>query len=163
FDPVELYAYYVGLTVNHRLRGIHLKYTVAMPTGWTPERRQSVLIAFRRGIFRSLPAGMIEYHDVDRLVVVDAGPAAIPFREPAPEEPSELLAHTPEARANVQILKDLVRPLLEQGPKVRIPGNARVTNTDGEGRDIYLTIDREALAAAIEEWLREGIAVFKDR
>jgi hypothetical protein len=60
FDPVELYAYYVGLTVNHRLRGLHLKYAVTMPTGWVPERRQSVLVAFRRGIFRSLPAGMIE-------------------------------------------------------------------------------------------------------
>jgi len=79
FDPVELYAYYVGLTVNQRLRGIHLKYALTMPTGWSHERRQSVLIGFRRGIFRSLPAGMIEYHDVDRLVVADVGPAAIPF------------------------------------------------------------------------------------
>src|SRR6185437_14061081 len=79
FDPVELYAYYVGLTVNQRLRGIHLKYALTMPTGWSHERRQSVLICFRRGIFRSLPAGMIEYHDVDRLVVSDVGPATIPF------------------------------------------------------------------------------------
>ena len=69
----------MGLTVNQRARGIHLKYAITMPTGWSHERRQSVLIAFRRGIFRSLPAGMVEYHDVDRLVVTDAGPAAIPF------------------------------------------------------------------------------------
>jgi hypothetical protein len=257
FDPVELYAYYVGLTVNHRLRGIHLKYTVAMPTGWSAERRQSVLIAFRRGIFRSLPAGMIEYHDVDRLQVVDAGPAAIPFsvqafrtfniqpktdqvvfatidagasetgllfgilrqakneersdgndrmieyleprsipwlggerllhrlayrvylanesavrdarapferphEEPLPDDPSPLLTHSPEARANVQILKDLIRPILEQGPKVRVSPNARLANVEGDARDLYLTIDREALVASIEEWFREAIGLFKE-
>lgn len=258
FDPVELYAYYVGLTVNHRLRGIHLKYAVTMPTGWSPERRQSVLVAFRRGIFRSLPAGMIEYHDLDHLQVVDAGAATIPFsvqafrtfniqpkndqivfatidagasetgmlfgilrqakseergdgndrmieylephaipwlggermlhrlayrvyaanepalrearapferpqEEPAPEEPSDLLTHSPEARANVQILKDLLRPLLEQGSKTRLPTNARVLTADGEARDVFLNIDRNALGDAIEEWFREGIAIFKDR
>jgi len=79
FDPMELYAYYVGLTVNHRHRGVHLRYSITMPTGWSPERRQSVLIAFRRGLYRSLPAGLVEYHDTERLEVLDAGPATIPF------------------------------------------------------------------------------------
>jgi hypothetical protein len=260
FDPLELYAYYVGLTVNHRLRGIHLKYAVTMPTGWAPERRASVLVAFRRGIFRSLPAGMVEYHDTDRLQVLDAGPAAIPFsvqafrtfniqpkndqvvfatldagasetgmlfgilrqakseersegndrmieylepasipwlggerllhrlayrvyvasasavrdarapferphEEPEHEEGAHLIMHSPEARANVQVLKDLLRPLLEQsGSKVqRLGPTARLATLEGEARDVYLTIDRDALGGAIEDWLREGIAVFKDR
>ncbi len=79
FDAMELYAYYVGLTVNHRHRGVHLRYAITMPTGWAPERRQSVLIAFRRGLYRSLPAGLVEYHDTERLEVLDAGPATIPF------------------------------------------------------------------------------------
>jgi hypothetical protein len=79
FDPIELYAYYIGLHVNHRLRGIHLRYAVTMPTGWPADRRLSALVAMRRGLFRSLPAGVVEYHDLDRLEVVDAGPATIPF------------------------------------------------------------------------------------
>ncbi|WP_437641534.1 hypothetical protein [Sorangium sp. So ce854] len=79
FDPVELYAYYVGLHVNQRARGLHTRYAITMPTGWSPERRASVLIAFRRGLFRSLPAGLCEYHDLDDLQVVDAGPAAIAY------------------------------------------------------------------------------------
>ena len=79
FDPMELYAYYVGLTINHRHRGVHLRYSITMPTGWSPERRQSVLIACRRGLYRSLPAGLVEYHDTERLEVLDAGPATIPF------------------------------------------------------------------------------------
>lgn len=79
FDPIELFAYYVGLTINQRKRGIHLRYAVSMPMGWSPERRQSVLIAFRRGLFRSLPAGLVEYHDLEQLEVVDAGPSALAF------------------------------------------------------------------------------------
>lgn len=79
FDALELYAYYMGLTINHRHRGVHLRYTITMPTAWTSERRQSVLIAYRRGIYRSLPAGLVDYHDTERLEVLDAGPATIPF------------------------------------------------------------------------------------
>jgi hypothetical protein len=259
FDPVELYAYYIGLAVNHRLRGIHLKYAVTMPTGWTAERRLSVLVAIRRGIFRSLPAGMIEYHDLDRLQVVDVGPAAIPFsvhafrtfniqpktdqivfatidagasemgmlfgvlrqakndergeglermveylephsipwfggerilhrlayrvwrnnagavygarapferpaEEAAPEEGSDLLVHSPEARANVQIIKDLLRPLLEAPTsRTRLPMTARLAGTDGEGHDVTLEIDREGLTKAIEYFVREAIEIFKAR
>jgi hypothetical protein len=258
FDPLELYAYYMGLTLNHRLRGIHLKYAITMPTGWSHERRQSVLIAFRRGIFRSLPAGMLEYHDVDRLVVVDAGPAAIAFsvqafrtfniqpktdqvvfatldagasetgmlfgilrqakteertdgfdrmvehleprsmpwlggerllhrlayrvylasaaamndaripferpsEEPAPAEPAELLAPSPEARANVQALKDLLRPLLEQSEtRMKLSPTARLSSQNGDAREVYLTLDREALVRALEDWFRQGITTFKE-
>ncbi|NUO47557.1 MAG: hypothetical protein HOV80_01735 [Polyangiaceae bacterium] len=79
FDPVELYGYQIGLHVNQRMRGLTTKYLVSMPTGWSPERRKSVLVAIRRGIFRSLPAGMLEYHELDKLIVADAGPSAICF------------------------------------------------------------------------------------
>ncbi|KYG04072.1 hypothetical protein BE21_48650 [Sorangium cellulosum] len=79
FDPLELYAYYVGLHLNQRSRGISTRYAITMPTGWSPERRASVLIAFRRGLFRSLPAGLCEYHDLEGLKVVDAGPSAIAY------------------------------------------------------------------------------------
>ncbi len=79
FDPIELYAYHLGLTLNHRLRGLYLRYEIAMPTGWPRDRRTSVLVAFRRGIFRSLPAGLVEYHDLEKLQVTDAGPTALHF------------------------------------------------------------------------------------
>ena len=79
FDPVELYAYYVGLTINQRHRGLCTHYAISMPTGWAAARRQSILCAFRRGLYRSLPAGLVAYDDLEGLEVVDAGPAAIPF------------------------------------------------------------------------------------
>jgi hypothetical protein len=262
FDPLELYAYYIGLTVNQRSRGIYLRYALTMPTGWSPERRQSVLIAFRRGVFRSLPAGMIEYHDVDRLQVVDAGPATIPFsvhafrtfniqpkmdqivfasidagasetgllfgilRQAKPDEredgnertieylePSAIpwlggerilhrlawrvyaandaamreagipfehpheeppaeddgrLTPSPEARANVQILKDHLRPILEQGgtaavQKTRFPPSVRLATTGGDAREVLVDVDVNALAAAVDGWMKEGVAVFTER
>lgn len=79
FDPIELYAYQIGLHVNHRSRGIANRYMVSMPTGWSSERRRSVLIAIRRGIFKSLPAGMLEFHELDKLIVADAGLSSICF------------------------------------------------------------------------------------
>ena len=255
FDPLELYAYYVGLNVNHRSRGLHTRYAITMPTGWTPERRNSVLVAFRRGLFRSLPAGLCDYHDLDALQVIDAGPAAIafavqgfrlfgiaprenpvpfcaidagasetgiifgnlragkldekaegrdrvveyleptvipwlggerllhrmayrvyalspraveakiPFERPLEEEPidgaEDLLTSSAEARANTAMLKDLIRPLLEQGMRQKIPENIKLSSADGVVHDVPLTIDRGALGGAIEDWLLEAVGIIK--
>ncbi|MCA9620959.1 MAG: hypothetical protein KC731_18180, partial [Myxococcales bacterium] len=79
FDPIELFAYYIGLNVNDRRRGIHLRYAIGMPTGWATERRTQLLAEFRRGIMRSLPAGMVAYDDIDMLQVIDAGPNVLSF------------------------------------------------------------------------------------
>ena len=79
FDPLELYAYYIGLHVNTRERGVFLRYAVGMPTGWPAERRGQVIAQVRRGILRSLPAGMVAYDDFDFLQVVDAGPNVLSF------------------------------------------------------------------------------------
>lgn len=79
FDPLELFAYYLGLHCNERRRGIFLRYAIGMPTGWPRARREQVLCEFRRGILRSLPAGMVEYDDVNTLQVIDAGPNVLSF------------------------------------------------------------------------------------
>ncbi|WP_438030561.1 hypothetical protein [Sorangium sp. So ce233] len=256
FDPIELYAYYIGLHVNQRARGLHTRYAITMPTGWSPERRASVLIAFRRGLFRSLPAGLCEYHDVDGLQVVDAGPSAIayavqafrmfgiqprdsavpfcaidagasetgiafgilrsakaheeaqglermveyldpaaipwlggerllhrmayrvyvasqaamrerriPFERPSEEGAldgaEELLAPSPDARANTWALKELLRPLLERGPSAPVEERLALVGLDGAASVVPLSIDRGALAAAIEAWFQDGIDMFR--
>ena len=79
FDPLEVFAYYVGLHVNERRRGIHLRYAIGMPTGWKEDRRAQVLAQMRRGLLRSLPAGMVAYDDLDMLQVIDAGPNVLSF------------------------------------------------------------------------------------
>jgi hypothetical protein len=79
FDPIELYAYYVGLHVNQRSRGLFTRYALTLPQGWPSARRQGVLVAFRRGLYRSLPAGLVPFDDVHRLEVIDAGPPVLSF------------------------------------------------------------------------------------
>lgn len=258
FDPVELFAYYIGLHVNYRMRGIHTRYAVAMPTGWSADRRASVLVAIRRGIFRSLPAGMLEYHDLEGLQVVDAGPAAVPFaafafrafgisprgdnlpfcavdagasetgivcgilrsaklderdqnidrvieyleptaipwlggerllhrlayrvyvanqatmreldiamEKPLEEPPFEgadalMLSTSPEARANTQLLKDLVRPLLESSKASKVADRIRLNANDASVKEVFLTIERDALMEKLEQWLSEGAALIRN-
>jgi hypothetical protein len=257
FDPIELYAYYIGLHLNQRAKGLHTRYAVAMPTGWSPERRQSVLIAIRRGVFRSLPAGMLEYHDLEGLQVVDAGPSAIPFAayafrtfgisprgdsvpfcvidagasetgvvfgilrsakpderdqgfdrlieylepitipwlggerllhrlayrvyaaheaamrehdlpmERPPEEPplpgadAMLLSTSPEARANTQILKDLVRSLLEPARNAKIPEKIRLIANDGAIKEVAVTVDRDPLTEVLQGWFNQAVEVIR--
>ncbi|HTJ83837.1 MAG TPA: hypothetical protein VL400_19090 [Polyangiaceae bacterium] len=256
FDPIELYAYQIGLHVNHRLRGISTRYLICMPTGWSADRRKSVLVAIRRGIFRSLPAGMLEYHELDKLVVADAGPSAICFlahahrafsalpkdgpinfavfeagasetglefgllREPSAEEKKEgfslviehldtqsipwfgaerllhrlayrvyvdhasdmlemkipfevppgdpvlpggeaLLVPGPEARANVWLMKEALRPLFEGDPTYRLPTSIRLGATEGGPRDIKLSLNRVTLRQFIDHWFQSAIAEFQ--
>jgi hypothetical protein len=39
----------------------------------------------------------------------------------------------------------------------------RLANTDGDGREIFVSLDRDTLHTAIEDWLKEGINVFRDQ
>lgn len=256
FDPLELYAYYVGLHLNQRSRGLSTRYAITMPTGWSRERRESVLVAFRRGLFRSLPAGLCEYHDLDGLQVVDGGPSAIayavqalrmfgiqprdggvpfcvidagaseaglafgilrsakaheaaqglermveyldptaipwlggerllhriayrvysssqaamrerriPFERPPEEEPidgvEDLLAPSPDGRANAWALKELLRPLLEGGPSAAVAERISMVGLDGGPVVVPLSIDRGALGGAIDAWFRDGVEVVR--
>lgn len=56
FDPVELYAWFLGLTINWRRRGIFLRYYMTFPVDYPREVKDKILASFRRGLQRSLPA-----------------------------------------------------------------------------------------------------------
>ncbi len=246
FDPLELFGYYIGLHVNTRQKGLHLRYAVGMPTGWDDDRRTQVLAQIRRGIMRSLPAGMVDYADLAALQVVDAGPNVlsfaayafrvfaiaprpaesipfvsvdagasetavlcgyfrngsseevgagyqrvvehvqpsvladfggerllhdmaykvyassgssmrnnnIPFWPPAGAAPlaghEDRLCNSIDARANVTLLKDAVRNILEVAGPAPLPDTVALVDGSGTIRDARVMIDR----AALNEWLR---------
>jgi hypothetical protein len=249
FDPLELFVYYIGLLCNERRRGIHLRYAIGMPTGWPAERRTQALGQFRRGILRSLPAGMVGFEDLETLQVVDAGPNVlafaayafkifgiqpkgddpvrfvaidagasetsvlcgmfrkgtpdevaagyehivehvapavldtageqllhrmaykvyaashtsmktndVPFEVPAGEEPLEggegRLCSTLDARTNVRLLKDAVRPILERPGPSPLPDMVQMLASDGRVRDVRIMVDR----AVLSEWVRGQLA-----
>lgn len=62
FDPIELYAWYLGMAINWRGRGIFLKYYLSFPVKYPREVKDRILASFRRGLQRSLPYSLIEHH-----------------------------------------------------------------------------------------------------
>lgn len=61
-DPIELYAWYLGMTINWRERGLFLKYYLSFPVKYPLEVRNRILASFRRGLQRSFPQSLIEHH-----------------------------------------------------------------------------------------------------
>ena len=55
FDPIELYAYYLGLYINNMHHGIYLTYLLSYPVNYDREVREHIRQSFERGIRKSLP------------------------------------------------------------------------------------------------------------
>lgn len=80
FDPVELYAWYLGLNINWRNRGIFLKYYMTFPVAYPRAVKEKILASFRRGLLRSLPASLFEHSDtIDKFEVVERGSEPIAY------------------------------------------------------------------------------------
>lgn len=58
-DPIELYAWFLGMNINWRERGIFLKYYMTFPVAYPNEVKQKILASFRRGLQRSLPESLL--------------------------------------------------------------------------------------------------------
>jgi hypothetical protein len=59
FDPVELYAWFLGMNINWRQRGLFLKYYMSFPVDYSQSVKDNILAAFRRGLQRSLPETLV--------------------------------------------------------------------------------------------------------
>lgn len=55
FDPIEIYAYYLGLYINNIRNGIYLDYLLSFPITYEKELKEKILDSFRKGIKKSLP------------------------------------------------------------------------------------------------------------
>ncbi len=58
-DPIELYAYYLGLYINNMYNGIYLEYILSFPVNYRKNIREHILESFRRGIKQSLPESIL--------------------------------------------------------------------------------------------------------
>ncbi len=58
-DPIELYAWFLGMNINWRERGIFLKYYMTFPVAYPVDVKHKILASFRRGLQRSLPDGLL--------------------------------------------------------------------------------------------------------
>lgn len=58
-DPIELYAYYIGLYINNMYNGIYLEYILSFPVNYRKNVREHILESFRRGLKHSLPESIL--------------------------------------------------------------------------------------------------------
>ena len=60
FDPIELYAYYIGLNINRlKTKSIYLKYYLSFPATFKEVLLNKVKQSFERGLKKSLPVSVL--------------------------------------------------------------------------------------------------------
>lgn len=72
-DPIEIYAYYIGLYINNMNNGIYLDYLLSFPVTYEKKVRNAILNSFEKGLKKSLPQSILEDEEVMNQFHVVAG------------------------------------------------------------------------------------------
>ncbi len=60
FDPIEIYAYYIGLYLNNQHMGkIYMHYILSFPVTYSPKVQDRIKESFERGLRKSLPPAVV--------------------------------------------------------------------------------------------------------
>ncbi|HCM1286710.1 TPA: molecular chaperone DnaK [Vibrio parahaemolyticus] len=60
FNPIEIYAYYLGLYINNLNNGIFMDYILSFPVTYEMPIRDKIIESFKKGLKKSLPAELGE-------------------------------------------------------------------------------------------------------
>jgi len=74
-NPIELYAYYLGLYINNQHNGIYLDYILSFPVTYEKKVRDKILESFKKGLKKSIPDIGEKIEDL-RVVAGASEPAA---------------------------------------------------------------------------------------
>lgn len=74
-DPIEIYAYYLGLYINNMRNKIYLRYIMSFPVTYEKRIREKILDSFRKGLKKSLPQCILENEDIMKRFEVAEGAA----------------------------------------------------------------------------------------
>ncbi|OAH52820.1 MULTISPECIES: biotin/lipoyl-containing protein [Bacillaceae] len=72
-NPIELYAYYLGLYINNQHNGIYLDYTLSFPVTYEREVREKILQSFERGLKKTLPIPIQQDEEIMKKFRVTGG------------------------------------------------------------------------------------------
>ena len=72
-DPIELYAYYLGLYINNMTNGIYLSYILSFPVNYGKDVQEKLLESFKIGLQKSLPPSILEDEELMETFEVYAG------------------------------------------------------------------------------------------
>lgn len=64
FNPIEFYAYYIGLYINNMRNGIYLDYSLSFPVTYETEIRNKITESFEKGIKKSLPESILNNPEI---------------------------------------------------------------------------------------------------
>lgn len=73
FDPIELYAYYLGLYINNMHHQIYLDYILSFPVNYEKAVRERIRASFERGLKKSLPPALLKDESMMRRFRVYLG------------------------------------------------------------------------------------------
>ena len=73
FDPIEIYAYYLGLYINNMQHGICIKYYLSFPVNYASHIRDRIIKSFERGIRKSLPERVLNDKEAMKRFKVKRG------------------------------------------------------------------------------------------
>ena len=71
-DPIEIYAYYLGLYINNMTQKICLHYLLSYPVTYAKDVRERIRRSFERGLKKSLPPAILRDEAVMRRFKVEA-------------------------------------------------------------------------------------------
>lgn len=72
-DPIELYAYYLGLYINNMTNGIYLSYILSFPVNYGKDVQEKLLESFKIGLQKSLPPSILDDEELMETFEVYAG------------------------------------------------------------------------------------------
>ncbi len=64
FNPIEIYAYYIGLAINNMHNGIFLNYLLSFPVTFERSICDKIIDSFYRGIKKSLPETILHNKEI---------------------------------------------------------------------------------------------------
>lgn len=74
FDPIEIYAYYIGLYINNMHTGrIYMEYLLSFPVTYSLDIRQRILNSFSKGLKKSLPQAILDDAECMEKFTVEQG------------------------------------------------------------------------------------------
>ena len=73
FNPLELYAYYLGLYINNMHEGIYMDYVLSFPVTYKLDVKTKILESFKAGLWKSIPETIQKNKEVSKLFRVRMG------------------------------------------------------------------------------------------
>ena len=67
FDPIEIYAYYLGLYINNIRNGIYMHYVLSFPVNYEKAVREQLMESFKRGLKKSMPPAILKDEEAMKM------------------------------------------------------------------------------------------------